>query len=99
MAKNPAVAAARRKMHWLAPGALAFGLVASAALADPITVSATKLQLHSENRAQTHAGSLEYITGHDDIWVTTGREIAEYFIDNYYDQTQQDIAAKQGRKN
>jgi hypothetical protein len=25
--------------------------------------------------------ALEYITGHSDVWVTTGREIAEYVID------------------
>jgi hypothetical protein len=24
--------------------------------------------------------ALEYITGHSDVWVTTGREIAEYTI-------------------
>ncbi len=28
---------------------------------------------------------LEYITGHDDVWVATGREIATYYRDNYYD--------------
>jgi hypothetical protein len=24
--------------------------------------------------------ALEYITGHSDVWVTTGREIAEYSL-------------------
>lgn len=28
---------------------------------------------------------LEYITGHDDVWVATGREIATFYRDNYYD--------------
>jgi len=39
--------------------------------------------------------ALDYITSHDDVWVTTGREIAEYFIANYYDDTLADIARKQ----
>lgn len=28
---------------------------------------------------------LEYILGHDGVWATTADEIAEYFIDNFYD--------------
>ena len=40
------------------------------------------------------AEALEYITGHSDVWVTTGREIAKYYIDNYYDKAVADIAAK-----
>jgi allantoinase len=39
---------------------------------------------------------LEYITGHKDVWVTTGREIAEYFIANNYDAALADIAKKNG---
>jgi hypothetical protein len=38
--------------------------------------------------------ALDYITSHDDVWVTTGREIAEYFIENYYDSSLADIASK-----
>ncbi len=38
--------------------------------------------------------ALEYITGHSDVWVTTGREIAQHFIDNYYDAAAADIEAK-----
>ncbi len=37
---------------------------------------------------------LDYITGHDDVWVTTGREIAEYWTENYYDAALADIKAK-----
>jgi peptidoglycan/xylan/chitin deacetylase (PgdA/CDA1 family) len=36
----------------------------------------------------------EYITGHDGVWVTTGREIAEHWIENYYDSAVADIRAK-----
>jgi allantoinase len=37
---------------------------------------------------------LEYITGHDGVWLPTGREIAEYWIDNYYDAAIADIRAR-----
>ena len=36
----------------------------------------------------------EYITGHDGVWVTTGREIAEHWTANYYDAAVADIRAK-----
>ena len=36
----------------------------------------------------------EYITGHDGVWVTTGREIAEHWIESYYDSAVADIRAK-----
>ena len=36
----------------------------------------------------------EYITGHDGVWVTTGREIAEHWIEHYYDAAVADIRAK-----
>jgi len=48
------------------------------------------------HRMKAYEEALEYITGHDDVWVTTGREIAEYFIDNYYDAAVADINNKQG---
>lgn len=51
-------------------------------------------QVSCPHRLKAFEEALEYITGHADVWVTTGREIASYFIDNYLDQTQQDIAAK-----
>jgi len=37
---------------------------------------------------------LEYITGHEGVWLPTGREIAEYWIDNYYDAAIADIRSK-----
>lgn len=30
--------------------------------------------------------ALKYITGHDKVWVTTGREIARHFLDHYFDE-------------
>lgn len=51
-------------------------------------------QVSCPHRLKAFEEALEYITGHPDVWVTTGREIAEYFIENYYDQTQDDIASK-----
>ena len=32
--------------------------------------------------------ALGYIMSHDGVWQTTADEIAEYYIDNYYDQVQ-----------
>ena len=51
-------------------------------------------QVSCPHRMRAFEEALEYITGHSDVWVTTGREIADYFIDNYYDIAQADIAAK-----
>ncbi len=52
-------------------------------------------QVACPHRMRVFEEALEYITGHDDVWVTTGREIAEYYIDNYYDSSIADIKAKQ----
>lgn len=46
------------------------------------------------HRAKVLEEALEYVTGHSDVWITTGREIAEYYIDNHYDDAIDDIAAK-----
>ena len=40
--------------------------------------------------------ALEYITGHPDVWVTTGREIAEHYLAHGYDRCAADIAARNG---
>lgn len=37
------------------------------------------------HRIKPFAEALEYITGHDDVWVTTGSEIAEWYYANHYD--------------
>ena len=51
-------------------------------------------QVSCPHRMKAFEEALEYITGHSDVWVTTGREIAEYFMANYYDVALQDIAAR-----
>jgi len=51
-------------------------------------------QVSHPHRLKVFEEALEYITGHSDVWVTTGREIAEYYIDNCYDDAVADIAAK-----
>ncbi len=51
-------------------------------------------QVSHPHRLKAFEDALEYITGHPDVWVTTGREIAEYYIDNFYDSAVADIAAK-----
>jgi hypothetical protein len=37
-------------------------------------------QVSCPHRLRAFEEALEYITGHSDVWVTTGREIAEYTI-------------------
>ena len=49
------------------------------------------IPLHAYAVAQGHRlaafdEALKYITSHKDVWVTTGKEIAEYFYANYYDE-------------
>lgn len=39
---------------------------------------------------------LEYITGHDGVWVTTARRIAEHFHAHHYDAIAADIPARKG---
>ncbi len=51
-------------------------------------------QVSHPHRLKVFEEALEYITGHSDVWVTTGREIAQHFIDNHYDDAVADIAAK-----
>jgi allantoinase len=51
-------------------------------------------QVGHPHRLKAFEEALEYITGHSDVWVTTGREIAQHFIANNYDDALADIAAK-----
>ncbi len=48
-------------------------------------------QVSCPHRLKAFEEALEYITGHPDVWVTTGREIAQYYRDNYFDQALADI--------
>jgi peptidoglycan/xylan/chitin deacetylase (PgdA/CDA1 family) len=43
-------------------------------------------------RMESFAQILEYICGHDDVWVTTAGEIAKYWTENYWDAAVSDIA-------
>lgn len=40
-------------------------------------------QVSCPHRMRAFEEALEYITGHSDVWVTTGKEIAQYYVDNY----------------
>jgi peptidoglycan/xylan/chitin deacetylase (PgdA/CDA1 family) len=52
-------------------------------------------QVGQPHRIEPFREALRYITSHsDDVWVTTAREIAEFYLANYYDQTEADIAAR-----
>jgi allantoinase len=53
-------------------------------------------QISTPHRIKAFEEALEYITGHSDVWVTTGREIAEFYLDHHYDAALDDIAAKAG---
>ncbi len=52
-------------------------------------------QVSCPHRLAALEQALAYITGHDGVWVATGREIAEYFLANYYDCAVADILRKQ----
>ena len=39
---------------------------------------------------------LDYVTSHDGVWVTTGRDIADYWRENYWDAAQTHIAKENG---
>jgi allantoinase len=49
-------------------------------------------QVSTPHRLKAFEEALEYVTGHSDVWVTTGREIADYWTENYYDAATADIA-------
>ena len=51
-------------------------------------------QVTNAHRIKAYEEALEYITGHSDVWVTTGKEIAEYFMEHYYDVVNEDIGQK-----
>ena len=42
-------------------------------------------QVSCPHRLRAFDEALEYITSHDDVWVTTGREIAEYYLERYFE--------------
>jgi len=50
-------------------------------------------QVSHPHRLRAFEEALEYITGHPDVWVTTGREIAEYYIEHHYQAAVDSIAA------
>jgi len=50
-------------------------------------------QVSCPHRLRAFEEALEYITGHSDVWVSTGREIAEHFLSHYYESSQASIAA------
>ncbi|WGL16287.1 polysaccharide deacetylase family protein [Microbulbifer bruguierae] len=53
-------------------------------------------QVSCPHRLKAFEEALEYITGHADVWVTTGREIAEYYLEHHYDNAVAAIAAQEG---
>jgi len=53
-------------------------------------------QVSCPHRLRAFEEALEYITGHSDVWVATGREIAEYYLEHYYDLTVSDIQHRVG---
>ena len=48
------------------------------------------------HRIGPFAEALEYITGHDQVWLTTGREIAEWYYAHHYDDVASALAARAG---
>jgi allantoinase len=54
-------------------------------------------QVSCPHRIKAFEEALEYITGQSDVWVTTGREIADYYLANHYDAALADITIKGGK--
>lgn len=50
-------------------------------------------QVSTPHRIKAFEEALEYITGHPDVWITTGREIAEYYLEYHYDAAVAHIAS------
>jgi len=50
-------------------------------------------QVSCPHRLRAFEEALEYITGHSDVWVTTGREIAEHYLAHHYDEALTALAA------
>lgn len=53
-------------------------------------------QISCPHRIKAFEEALEYITGHSDVWVATGREIAEHYLAHGYDTAQNAIAQQNG---
>ncbi len=51
-------------------------------------------QVSHPHRLKAFEEALEYITGHSDVWLTTGREIAQYYLEHHYDSAVEDIATR-----
>lgn len=49
-------------------------------------------QVSCPHRMRAFEEALEYITGHSDVWITTGREIAQHYLADNYDAAQSSIA-------
>lgn len=49
-------------------------------------------QVSCPHRLKAFEEALEYITGHSEVWVTTGREIAEHYLEHHYAQAAAAIA-------
>jgi allantoinase len=49
-------------------------------------------QVSCPHRLKAFEEALDYITSHKDVWITTGREIAEYTLAHHYDAMVADIA-------
>ncbi|MEM8491669.1 MAG: polysaccharide deacetylase family protein [Pseudomonadota bacterium] len=44
-------------------------------------------QVSCPHRLKAFEEALEYITGHSDVWITTGREIAEHFLTHHWESS------------
>ncbi len=53
-------------------------------------------QVSCPHRLRAFEEALEYITGHSDVWVTTGREIARHYLEHHYDRSLAAIKARAG---
>jgi len=52
-------------------------------------------QVACPHRLRAFEEALDYITSHEGVWVATGREIAEYYLEHHFDSAKASIQAQQ----
>jgi allantoinase len=56
-------------------------------------VATHNYQVSHPHRLKAFEGALEHISGRSDVWLATGREIAQHYLDTSYDAAVAAIAA------
>ena len=58
-----------------------------------LDIDRSHYQVSHPHRLKAFEGALEHIAGRSDVWLATGREIAQHYLDTSYDAAVTAIAA------